>query len=183
MNPPLPRVRLLPIELGLAVVDPPPSAWTPPSGCQWGDCSAFAENVFTPTLNLYRRAPREAPWLGYFAADDRGQIVGSGGFVDAPNRDREVEIAYHTFPPFEKQGFGTAIANALIRIALDASPSVSVIAHTLPEPGPSPQILKRTGFKHWGIYHHPEDGEVWRWVLVSTFSPVEINTRPSPDPG
>ena len=40
-----------------------------------------------------------------------------------------------------------------------------VIAHTLPEEGPSPVILRKLGFEWMGEIVHPEDGPVWKWRL------------------
>ena len=38
-----------------------------------------------------------------------------------------------------------------------------VIAHTRPKNGPSPSVLRRSGFVHVGEVVDPEDGLVWRW--------------------
>jgi [ribosomal protein S5]-alanine N-acetyltransferase len=137
--------------------------WAFPEGVDPGPCRTEVLETVTQTLALYQRRPRESPWLGYLAIDATGLVVGVGGFVNGPDPEGVVEIAYGTFPPFRRRGIGTAIAAALVDIALKAVPRPRLIAHTLPEEGPSPRILRSTGFDHRGTIQHPEDGPVWLW--------------------
>lgn len=102
------------------------------------------------------------PWGGFLAVDN-AQVIGTCAFKAAPDADGMVEIAYYTFPPFERRGYATAMAAELVRRA-SASPLVKlIIAHTLPERNPSTSVLQRNGFTFAGDVVDPEDGPVWRW--------------------
>jgi [ribosomal protein S5]-alanine N-acetyltransferase len=83
----------------------------------------------------------EPPWVGYLALEN-GSVVGSCAFKSPPENNR-VEIAYFTFPGHESRGVATRMASALVRIAIDRMPAVTVAAQTLPEEGASTSILKK----------------------------------------
>jgi RimJ/RimL family protein N-acetyltransferase len=113
----------------------------------------------------YRRmigVPTE--WSGYLAIDRAERaVVGTCSFKGAPDEDGAVEIAYFTFPRFERRGYATAMATALAERAA-ADPAVRIVrAHTLPERNTSARLLERLGFAHLGEVEDPEDGPVWRW--------------------
>ncbi|MGZ8997337.1 MAG: GNAT family N-acetyltransferase [Allosphingosinicella sp.] len=120
-----------------------------------------AREILTRTLGLLARDPRPDPW-GCYLAVDGDETVGTCAFKSAPNEAGEVEIAYMTFPDFERRGYATAMAAELTRIALEAGAPM-VIAHTLPEESASTRVLRRDGFSHAGEVTDPEDGLVWRW--------------------
>ena len=120
-----------------------------------------ARALLTQTFDLLTRDPRPDPWGSYLAGEG-GEIVGICAFKSVPNEKGEVEIAYMTFPAFERRGHATAIAGALTGIAFEAG-IPTVIAHTLPEENASTRALRRNGFSHAGEAIDPEDGLVWRW--------------------
>lgn len=124
-----------------------------------------AVDVIAANVALYGRRGYVEPWIGYLAVDDSGQIVGSCGFTGPPVAG-EVELAYFSFPGFEGRGIATAMATALMSLAQPAADAGAIryIAHTLPEEGPSPSILRKLGFRCAGPIAHPEDGTVWKWV-------------------
>jgi RimJ/RimL family protein N-acetyltransferase len=137
-------------------------------GASLGESGSLVEEVVTQTLALLRRAPRAPEWGGFLAVDpEQGAVIGTCGFRHGPEADGTVEIAYYTFPPFERRGHATAMARELVRRAL-ASPDVRrVIAHTLPERNVSTRVLERAGLELAGEAHDPEDGRVWRWIHPS----------------
>jgi RimJ/RimL family protein N-acetyltransferase len=115
---------------------------------------------------LYARTGAEPPWIGYLARDvGEERIVGVCGFKDAC-REGRVEIAYFTFPASQAHGYGKAMAQALVELALAAGEVREVIAHTLPAENASTAILKRAGFDFVGAVQDAEDGLVWRWCLA-----------------
>lgn len=120
-----------------------------------------AREVLTQTLDLLARDPRPSPWGSYLALE-AGAPVGICAFKAAPDPQGVVEIAYMTFPAFERRGHASAMAGALTRIAFEAGAPL-VIAHTLPEENASGRALRRGGFAHTGETIDPEDGLVWRW--------------------
>ena len=122
-----------------------------------------ARGLLAQTVQLLTSDPRPDPW-GSYLAEIGPDIVGLCAFKSAPNDEGEVEIAYMTFPAFERRGHATAMAAALTRIAFDAG-CPTVIAHTLPEENASTRALRRNGFRHAGEVMDPEDGLVWRWEI------------------
>lgn len=108
-------------------------------------------------------AAAKVPWTSYLALDGRGDAVGVCAFKGAPNRQREVEIAYLTFPEHEGLGHGTAMARVLRQIAGGSGEVDYVIAQTLPEENASVRICRRLHFRFEGEVIDPEDGKVWRW--------------------
>ena len=112
-------------------------------------------------------ADEAGPWGGYLTVDrDTGAIVGTCAFKSEPDADGAVEIAYFTFPSFERRGLATAMAQRLIERAF-ASPKVrQVFANTLPEPNSSTRVLRRAGMTFAGEVVDPVDGRVWRWTLA-----------------
>ena len=129
-----------------------------------------AANDFAAAL---ARIPRELlalaaagpPWTSFIAFDGEGFAVGTCAFKGAPNRNREVEITYLTFPEHERRGYGTAMARALIEIAASSGAVDRVVAQTLPEENASARICRRLGFEFNGAIIDPDDGNVWRWKI------------------
>ena len=97
---------------------------------------------------------------------ENGAVVGTCGFA-APPVDGVVEIAYFSFPGNEGRGLATRMAAELLALSqpLAQQNQYQVIAHTMPEEGPSPVILRKLGFEWQGEIVHPEDGPVWKWRL------------------
>ena len=125
-----------------------------------GDDEA-ARPMLDQTIDLLTRDPRPAPWGSYLASVN-GATVGICAFKTAPDSSGTVEIAYMTFPAFERRGHATAMAAALVEVAANGGAAMA-IAHTLPEENASGRALRRNGFSHAGEVMDPEDGLVWRW--------------------
>lgn len=123
--------------------------------------------VLAAMRDLYARRGFVPPWMGYLAVEN-GVAVGTCGFA-APPDDGVVEIAYFSFPGNEGRGLATRMAAELLALAMPLARQnrYQVIAHTLPEEGPSPVILRKLGFEWLGEIVHPEDGPVWKWRLRS----------------
>lgn len=130
-----------------------------------GDGELLRE-VVRQSLAYFSSADDEPVWSGFLAVDEpSGEVIGSCSFKGPPAPDGTVEIAYFTFPGFERRGFGTAMAAKLVEIALTSSTVIAVIAHTLPERNASTRILEKIGMRLVGEVIDPEDGTVWRWEL------------------
>ena len=125
-----------------------------------------ARGLLEQTLNLLTRDPRPDPWGSYLAEHD-GATIGTCAFKSAPDAAGTVEIAYMTFPAFERCGHATAMAAALVEVARNAGVPLA-IAHTLPEENASNRALRRNGFVYAGEVIDPEDGLIWRWELPLT---------------
>src|SRR4051812_26474848 len=88
-------------------------------------------SIIAGTVQMYERRGYVEPWIGYLAIDG-GDCVGSCAFTSPP-AGGIAEIAYFTYPDFEKRGIATCMAQHLISIAQVCDPSVRIIAHTLTE--------------------------------------------------
>ena len=120
--------------------------------------------VIDQTLDLIERVPRPRPFGGYLAVDSAsGQVVGTCAFKGPPGPDGAIEIAYHTFQPYEGRGHATDMARALIALATSWPGVTRVIAHTLPAQSASTTVLTKAGMRMVGEVDDPEDGRVWRW--------------------
>lgn len=118
--------------------------------------------VIEATVALYAREGFEPPWIGYIALQD-AQPVGTCGFK-APPRDGRVELAYFTFPEFERRGIATSMAKTLVELSVARDANIAVAAQTLPERNASHRVLEKLGFRHVATLEHPEDGTVWEWL-------------------
>ncbi|HEX8192908.1 MAG TPA: GNAT family N-acetyltransferase [Allosphingosinicella sp.] len=127
----------------------------------------FGGDMATPlatiegTLAMLEADPRPHPWGAYLAYEGETP-VGTCAFKAAPDESGAVEIAYFTFPAFERRGHAVAMAAALTNMAIEAG-APTVVAHTLPEENASNRALRRNGFAFAGDVVDPEDGLVWRW--------------------
>lgn len=143
--------------------------------------------VIQATVALYGRKGFQPPWIGYLGVE-AGEVRGSCGFAGPPDNG-EVEIAYFTFPEFERKGVATRMARELIRLTQPSAGDVRYIAHTLPEENASTALLRRLGFECLGDFQHPEDGRVWKWQegapgrlekgsLAEKFARIQEHWRP-----
>lgn len=121
---------------------------------------ALVDNCLA-SAGLYRRIGFCLPWVSYVSIKD-GAGVGGGAFVGPP-RDGIVEIAYFTLPEYEARGYAFKTAAELCRIARTALPDITLSAFTLPGPNASTRILAKLGFRHIGMAHDDDAGEVWQW--------------------
>lgn len=105
----------------------------------------------------------QPPWISYLAIVD-GEACGICSFKSPPTKEG-VEIAYYTFPHYERRGLGGAMARELVRIARAEQPKVTIMAETLAKESPSTKILVRLGFERIGELEDPGDGTLWVWKL------------------
>ena len=130
----------------------------------------IAMSVITGTVQMYDRRGYVEPWVGYLAIEGE-RCVGTCGFTSTPTGN-VVEIAYFTFPDFQKRGVATWMVQRLISIAQECDPSARIIAHTLTEENASNHILRKLGFAFTGTVNHPEDGEIWKWSYEQKSNPA-----------
>jgi [ribosomal protein S5]-alanine N-acetyltransferase len=128
-----------------------------------GELSELVRAVLTATADLYANVGFEAPWIGYIALND-DTPVGTCGFKSAPRNGR-VEIAYFTFPGCEGCGVGTAMAAALVALAEECDPGITIAAQTREARNASHAILEKLNFRQIATIAHTEDGTVVEWQL------------------
>jgi len=108
----------------------------------------------------------ELQWGGYFVVDeDTREVIGSCAFKAPPSEDGTVEIAYFTYPTFERRGYATEMARKLIELASSSADVRRIVAHTLPEANASTRVLEKAGMIFVGEVTDSEDGLVWHWEL------------------
>ena len=113
-------------------------------------------------LDYAARAGSTAPWTGYLVVcEATNRTIGCCGYKGLPDADSRIEIAYHTFEPYEGKGYAGAMARMLTAIAEDHG--AEPFAHTLPERNASCRILERCGYALTGPVEDPEDGTIWLW--------------------
>ena len=105
------------------------------------------------------------PWRFGFAIVHQVDniVIGLCGFAGPPDSDGAVEIAYSIAPVYERKGFATEAAAALIDFASRSGRVTIVRAHTLPEVSPSTSVLEKCSFRKAGEIIDSENNLVWRW--------------------
>ena len=116
-------------------------------------------------LAALRSSSGPDPWRhGFFVVHrESGSVIGSAGFKGPPDPAGIVEIAYGIVPSFERRGYATEAAAALVDFAFASGQVRTVRAHTLPQPNASTRVLSKCGFGYLGTVVDPDDGPVWRW--------------------
>ncbi|MBA4057717.1 MAG: N-acetyltransferase [Marivirga sp.] len=109
----------------------------------------------------YANVGYRVPWIGYYVSMNN-TFVGGAGFKGQP-KNGKVEIAYGTFPDFQKMGIGTEMCRQLVALAQATDPTVRIMARTLMEENYSARILRKNNFQWSGVVVDPDDGEVWEW--------------------
>ncbi|GAB3640254.1 GNAT family N-acetyltransferase [Spirosoma arcticum] len=118
------------------------------------------------TIDYFDKIGYKPPWIGYFAQIDN-KLVGSAGFKSEP-KEGKVEVAYSTFPQYQRQGLGSEMCRRLVVIALQTNPAIKITARTLEQENYSTRILKKNGFECVGTIWDQEDGTVLEWEYRST---------------
>ena len=115
-----------------------------------------------PTRDALAADPGRAAWgARFFVAGDPPELVGWGGFKGPP-QDGVVELGYEIAEGRRGRGLATEATLAMLDEAFADERVAAVIAHTLPEPGPSTRVLEKAGFRY--EREERERGElVWRF--------------------
>jgi [ribosomal protein S5]-alanine N-acetyltransferase len=160
----LPNIQLLVIDPQVAQALQDPAAFEATFDVRIHGLASLVEEMAQANEALRLRSGSPVGWGGFLAVDTSTRaVVGTCGFKGKPE-DGAVEIAYFTFPPYERRGYAGAMARAVVARAREAGVP-RILAHTLPQPNASTRVLQKIGFAHLGSVQDPEDGEVWRWEL------------------
>jgi RimJ/RimL family protein N-acetyltransferase len=126
------------------------------------DWEVFPEAVPHTRASL-AKDPGGARWgTRLFVLEEPPTLVGWGGFKGPP-ADGAVELGYSVAPEFRRRGIAsTAVAQMLDEAFADEGVE-AVLAHTLPEAGPSVRVLEKAGFALDGEVPGGPDGSQWRW--------------------
>jgi RimJ/RimL family protein N-acetyltransferase len=130
-----------------------------------GAVAPVAHKVANATLAMQAKTGATPPWSGYFALRDGDHAVVGACAFRGPPAEGAVEIVCFTFPGFEQQGYGTAMAGQLIEIAFARDAVNEVVAHTSPEENAATRVLRHHGFDFHAIVQDRHGDDVSRWTL------------------
>ena len=109
-----------------------------------------ATSVVASTVQLYARCGYLEPWVGYLAIEE-SNCVGCCGFTSPPVGG-VAEIAYFTYPEFEKRGIATRMAETFAkRVEAEKDPVAQAVRLALGR-DPSPreaELGRRLGLVSW----------------------------------
>jgi ribosomal-protein-alanine N-acetyltransferase len=122
---------------------PAPRAWPPPLN--------DAESV-TWYAGRIATDPAAIGWFGWYVLRTAGDrvLVGNCGFKGRPDTAGSVEIGYSLLPDYQRRGFGTELAAALVTWAFGHPQVARVMAETLPDLTASVRVLEKNGFQQVG---------------------------------
>ena len=98
----------------------------------------------------YVEDPRTQGWHRYVLLPNgrTSRLIGAvGGF---PKLEGDVEIGYSTLPSFQRKGYGTEAARALVEWLLQQKDVRSVSAQTYPRLPESMKVMERCGMEYVG---------------------------------
>ncbi len=108
----------------------------------------YDSNVINYVINFLQQNPGQAEWsMRFIVLCESGilNLIGGCGFKGQPDEKGVVEIGYGLTPTYQKQGYATEAALALIDYAFTDPRVLTVIAHTLPDHSPSIGVMLRAG--------------------------------------
>lgn len=113
-----------------------------------------------------RNDPSLLGWFFYLVLhrQDR-RLIGAGGFKGKPDEAGMVEIGYEISAAYREHGYGTELADALIRFAFGHAYVQKVIAHTEEEYNASVKVLQKSGMQFAGEVPDKENEQLWQWVI------------------
>jgi [ribosomal protein S5]-alanine N-acetyltransferase len=105
-------------------------------------------HVYDFMLTQLAEYPEQLGWhryVGLISPDGSRTLVGSLGAFTKAGHPSECEIGYGMLPQFERQGFATEGAKALIEYLRGDERIESVIAHTFPSIPASIRVMEKCG--------------------------------------
>jgi GNAT superfamily N-acetyltransferase len=97
-----------------------------------------------------------------FVDSTQASILGSGGFLCAPDDKNEVQVGYEVAPIHRGRG----VATHAMQQVLAAHTSAVPVAVTQSETGPSVSVLRKLGFSPIGTHRLPSRATVWMWAKL-----------------
>ena len=118
-----------------------PASWPP---------ELYDADAIRWSLDWMARHPWEHAWSFYYVTlrmrSNERVLIGASGYKGAPSTEGSVEVGYGVLPEYQRQGFASEAASALVTHAFDDARVREVIAHTLPELVASIGVLDRNAF-------------------------------------
>jgi RimJ/RimL family protein N-acetyltransferase len=114
----------------------PPEHWEP--------------HVYHFIRKQYEDEPRTRGWHRYVLLGEKGRHVLIGAVGGFPKPQGDTEIGYSTIPSFQRKGYGTEAARALVVWLLTQKDVKSVSAQTYPSLPESIKVMERCGMTYVG---------------------------------
>lgn len=96
--------------------------------------------------------------IGLVLAIANGEIIGSAGFHDFPDKNGMIEIGFGIVPERQRQGFGIELLHGMWR-AISERSDVKILRYTVsPENEASMHIINKLGFNLIGEQMDEDDG-------------------------
>ncbi|MGI9106283.1 MAG: GNAT family N-acetyltransferase [Pyrinomonadaceae bacterium] len=124
-----------------------PENWPPP---------LIDQDAMNYLAKYLEEQPEAGGWTFYFIVLPAGDApaertaIGGIGFKGQPTADGTVEIGYSMLPEYQRAGYATEAAGALLRRAFSQPQVARVIAETYPELLPSIRVLEKNNFRFIG---------------------------------
>lgn len=119
--------------------------------------------VLFPELIQRLRSDQRVPWGGTIIERAELVAIGQMSFKDLPDEQGAVEIGYGINPGYQRRGYATEMARALVGWAL-AQPDVRVVtAECRIDNIGSIRVLKNSGFQPTGERVDPDEGPLILW--------------------
>ncbi len=141
----------------LTGAEPPEPLIAPP---ETGDVLEFFRDAML-------KDPAIRPWFFRWIVDHQtNRLVGSAGFGDHPDAEGVVLMGYSVYPEFERRGYATEAARALIDWAFLDDRVHAVRATILPQNIASCRVAIKAGMTFKRIVETDEDGLVELWEIA-----------------
>ncbi len=107
------------------------------------------------------RNPAEAPWwIWSLARSGDRRVVGAAGFGGPPDAGGRVTLGYAVYPDWERRGYASEAARALVDWAL-LQPGVEIVRATMvPDNTASMRVARKAGLRRRGRTIHRDGDEV-----------------------
>ncbi|MCD7035349.1 GNAT family N-acetyltransferase [Metabacillus sp. GX 13764] len=94
----------------------------------------------------------DAHWYGGLVIhQEDAAIIGCAGFLSPPDVNGSIEIGYGIVPAYQRRGFATEIARALIKWSFEFSDVKSVTAAPSSSNAPSIRVMEKLGMQKTGF--------------------------------
>ncbi|GAC1655788.1 MAG: hypothetical protein NVS9B12_07070 [Vulcanimicrobiaceae bacterium] len=132
-----------PAQLGTLLDAKVPDDWPP---------GEYDRAAIEWVLRELSSAPEKGSWMAWYAVRQAqgthpATLVGAGGYFGPPDEHGSVEIGFSICAAWQKRGYATELARALVWRAAESGAVRRVYAHTLPDNEASKSVLQKSGFR------------------------------------
>lgn len=119
--------------------------------------------LFPMMIEQHQSLAGNLAWGGTIIDRAAQAAVGQMGFKGPPDEKGAVELGYGVNPSYQRRGYATEMAGALVAWALAQATVRQVTAECREDNVGSIRVLKKTGFRRVGRRIDDEDGPLLLW--------------------